>query len=125
MPCWELDPDVWFDDSLAAFAIYLCDMCPAAQGCRELGEREECGVWGGTTPEMRGYGRMDSGRRDRENKVRWQLAERDIIVARHEARRSIRETAKIVGVSATKVRDTMVKVQPVLDQIPGRLIPAA
>ena len=44
-------PALWRD------ALDLCAGCPVTEPCRAAGEREHEGVWGGTTPEGRGYGK--------------------------------------------------------------------
>jgi hypothetical protein len=52
LPC-RLDPDVWFSDHARDrdAAARLCRTCPLREACAEyaLTEREEHGVWGGTT----------------------------------------------------------------------------
>lgn len=41
-----------------AVAKRICIGCPALNLCREAGQSEPYGVWGGTGPAERGYGEM-------------------------------------------------------------------
>lgn len=43
------DPDLWFSDRKAhiEIAVGLCNTCPFLAECREDGEKELFGVWGG------------------------------------------------------------------------------
>lgn len=70
-PCSSVDPDLFFDESRYGLPIFLCGMCDHAPECTLKGDREEFGVWGGLTPEMRGYGNVD--------KVAAQVAEATMI----------------------------------------------
>jgi hypothetical protein len=47
-PC-TADPDLWFSERKAdqAKAMETCLSCPLMVACRELGEKEEYGIWGG------------------------------------------------------------------------------
>ena len=36
-------------------ALKTCARCPVVEPCREFGEKEAYGVWGGTTPRDRGF----------------------------------------------------------------------
>lgn len=41
----------------------LCEQCPAQRACRELGDREPHGIWGGATEAERGFGGQLGGER--------------------------------------------------------------
>lgn len=47
----EPTPDLWR-------ALDTCRGCPVAAECREAGDGERWGVWGGLLPAERGYRRM-------------------------------------------------------------------
>ena len=59
-PC-RVDPDLFYpeDDDYTTTQIETakeaCDNCWFKVRCRELGEHERHGVWGGTTPAERGF----------------------------------------------------------------------
>lgn len=46
--------DVFYGPDTAA-ALEVCAGCPVREVCAASAVREPWGVWGGTTPEMRGY----------------------------------------------------------------------
>lgn len=56
MPVCANDPDLWFSDHKTERrrAIELCHTCPLIRECREYGQTQEFGVWGGVlrTPDV-------------------------------------------------------------------------
>lgn len=67
--CSDQGPALWFTEVVIsdplpmqeqqlrdiAKARSICAGCPGQRQCREDGEREEFGIWGGTTPAQRGF----------------------------------------------------------------------
>lgn len=69
VPC-SLAPDVWFsdDEDDRQLAISWCRQCPAMARCAAyaLAAEERFGIWGGLSPEARGFdstGRRTTARR--------------------------------------------------------------
>jgi hypothetical protein len=54
----QSDPELFFDPTREAEAVKVCAGCPLADGCRIKGQREEHGVWGGSTPLGRAVARF-------------------------------------------------------------------
>lgn len=62
--CTGKDPDIWFDGHQYAKARRICFTCPIRRRCLEFAERngEAFGMWGGRTPEERGYNSRNMSR---------------------------------------------------------------
>ena len=71
--CIDADSDIFFphrdptqpwvsDETLYAAAKRYCAMCPIRRMCLDDHRRERFGMWGGTTPAERGFGRHRSRR---------------------------------------------------------------
>lgn len=64
--CKDFHGELWFPPSLDDRAVpeshyyeiakMVCEQCPVQDQCRELGEEEEFGVWGGWSPKDRKRG---------------------------------------------------------------------
>lgn len=57
-PCASLDPDLFFPKAGAAVSELnairrICGRCPRREICRQVGEHEPAGIWGGTTTNER------------------------------------------------------------------------
>lgn len=52
--CRGTETGVFFEQSHKA-ALALCAVCPVRAVCGDVGAKEPFGVWGGTTPEQRGF----------------------------------------------------------------------
>lgn len=72
VPCAG-NPDLWFPSTgRVGLPMYVCQRrCPYVTSCSVVGLDEEIGIWGGTTPEMRGFGD--------ESQIVHQLAEAEAV----------------------------------------------